>query len=245
MNERDMIRFRPQRAPTFIFLPMLAVCIALGAWQLHRLEWKEDLIARVAEHMQRPIAPLNMALSESMPEDDPLEWRRVTVRGHFIHEGEVYLYARGPHGETGVQVITPFQWDHGLLLVNRGFVPDAKRDPATRVAGQVAGETELTGVIRHSSEGGLFTPSPDLRRRLWFSKDSASMAAATGTRLVVPFFIEADAAPNPGGYPIGGQTIADIPNNHLSYAITWFALALVLLVVYLAYHVKQGRLGRK
>jgi surfeit locus 1 family protein len=237
-----MIRFRPQRIPTLLFVPMLALCVALGVWQLHRLEWKEELIARVTEHMQRPIAPLNMAMSESTPEDDPLEWRRVRLRGHFIHDNEVYLYARGPRSETGVQVITPFQWEHGLLLVNRGFVPDAKRDPATRAAGQVSGDVEIRGVIRHSSEGGLFTPGPDVRRRLWFARDAQSIAGAMRLRLVVPFFIEADATPNPGGYPIGGQTVVDIPNNHLSYAITWFALALVLVVVYLAYHVKQGRL---
>ena len=92
--------------PTLLVAAAVATMIALGVWQLQRLKWKEGLIARVAEHMQRPVAPLGMVLSESMPEDDPLEWRRVSVRGHFIHEGEIFLYARGPHGETGVQVVT-------------------------------------------------------------------------------------------------------------------------------------------
>jgi two-component system sensor histidine kinase UhpB len=93
-----------------------------------------------------------------------------------------------------VQVVTPFIWEtHGAFLVNRGFVPDAKRDPAARVAGQVAGDVEVRGIVRDSSEPGWFTPPPDVKRRLWFSKDVASMAAVAGVTPIVPFFIEADA----------------------------------------------------
>jgi surfeit locus 1 family protein len=241
-----MVRFRPQLVPTLVFLPGLALCIALGVWQLHRLDWKADLIQRMETRLHDAPVPLGMALSESSPEHYHLEWRRVSLRGHFIHGGELYLFARGPNGATGVQVITPFQWgSHGIVLVNRGFVPDAKRDPATRAAGQVLGEIEIRGVVRDSANSGWFTPPPDVRRRLWFARDSKSMVDTVGLKLVVPFFVEVDATPNPGGYPIGGQTIVEIPNNHLSYAITWFALALALAVVYLVYHARQGRLGRR
>jgi surfeit locus 1 family protein len=239
-----MIRFRPLTLPTLIVLPGLALCIGLGWWQVERLEWKTDLIRRIDARMHEAPMPLGMALSTSDPDPNWLDWRRVTVRGRFLHDKEMYVVATGPGGTPGVQVITPFQWEnHGVLLVNRGFVPDAKRDPATRTEGQAAGEVEVTGVVRDSVEPGLFTPAPDLARRLWFSKSADSMARAVGARLVVSFFVEADAAPNRGGYPVGGQTVVDIPNNHLSYAVTWFALALALLAVYLIYHVKQGRLG--
>ena len=143
-------------------------------------------------------------------------------------------------------MITPLDIANGpTILINRGFVPDARRDPATRAVGQVPGETTVTGVVRLSQSPNWFTPPPDTKKRLWFSRTEDSMAAAAGLSPGLPIFVEADATPNPGGYPIGGQTVVDFPNNHLSYAITWFALALALMGVYLVYHAKHGRLTFK
>lgn len=235
-----MIRFRPQLVPSLVVLMGLALTVGLGVWQLQRLEWKTGLIARIDARTHAAPVPLEAALARGL---DDAEWRRVTVRGRFLHQGEMYLVTTGPHGQSGLDVITPFASDNGrLVLVNRGFVPDAKRDPATRPAGQVAGDLAITGIARLSQDPGWFTPAPDPLRRLFFSRTVPAMAAMLGDKTVTPIFVEADATPNPGGYPIGGQTIADVPNNHLPYAITWFALALTLLAVYLVYHVKQGRL---
>jgi surfeit locus 1 family protein len=128
------------------------------------------------------------------------------------------------------------------VLVDRGFVPEVLRDPKTRQAGQVAGEVALTGVLRLPQRPGMFTPAPDPRTRLWFVKDVAKMAAALGVS-VPPILIEADATPNPGGWPLGGRTQTDIPNDHLQYAMTWFGLALSLLAIYLLYHRSRGRLS--
>lgn len=238
-----MIRFQPILAPTLWFLPALALLLGLGVWQVQRLHWKTDLIERVETRMHAPAEPLQTALARGL---DDAEWRYVTVRGRFLNDRELYLFAQGPKGEAGVQVITPFLMANGdAVLVNRGFVPDAKSSPIARAAGQIGGEVEITGVVRLSATPGWFTPPPDTVRWLWFAKTTDSMAAAAAVHLAAPIFVEADATPNPGGYPIGGQTAVDFPNNHLAYAITWFALALALVAVYLVYHARQGRLRFK
>lgn len=231
--------FRPLWGLTIWTVLGLAMLIGLGVWQVERLYWKEDLIARVNTQIHAQPEPLQEAIDGGFENS---EWRHVTVTGRFENDKELYLFAPGPHGEPGVQVITPLQADNGAeVLINRGWVPDARADPATRVQGQIAGETTVTGIVRRSVQPGWFTPDPDYARRRWFSKTAESMAAVLHTE-VLPLFVEADATPNPGGYPIGGQTVVEFPNNHLQYAITWFGLALALMGVYLAYHVRQGRL---
>jgi len=190
--------------------------------------------------MKAPPAPLSEVVAQRGLAD--AEWRHVTVTGHFLHDKEVYLFAPGPKGVPGVQVITPLIEDNGeTILVNRGFVPESLRDPAARAEGQVQGETALTGVLRLSQEPGLFTPAADLKNRLFFVKNVPQIALAMGVS-APPYMIEADAKPNPGGWPSGGQTVVNFPNNHLQYTITWFGLALALIGVYLVYHAHQGRL---
>jgi surfeit locus 1 family protein len=221
-------------------LPAMALMIGLGVWQVQRLHWKEGLIEAVNTRLHADPVPLAAALA--LPPDQR-EYRVVRITGRFLHEKEAYLFTSGPGGARGVQVITPLERADGkTVLIDRGFVPEEKKATASRETGQVAGEVTVTGVLRESQPPGLFTPAPDLKNRLWFSKDAASLAAASGVALAAPVIIEADAAPNPGGWPQGGQTRVDFPNNHLQYAGTWFGLALTLLAVYLVYHYRQGRL---
>jgi surfeit locus 1 family protein len=235
-----MIRFRPLLGPTLWFLLGFAVLAGLGVWQIQRLIEKEALIARVETGMRAAPVPLSEVLRE-----DPAngEYHHVRVTGHFQHQSELYLFSRGPRGAVGVDIVTPLVQQNGqTVLVDRGFVPEVLRDPKTRQAGQVAGEVALTGVLRLPQRPGMFTPAPDPRTRLWFVKDVAKMAAALGVS-VPPILIEADATPNPGGWPLGGRTQPDIPNDHLQYAMTWFGLALSLLAIYLLYHRSRGRLS--
>ncbi|HEX7776586.1 MAG TPA: SURF1 family cytochrome oxidase biogenesis protein, partial [Parvibaculum sp.] len=127
----------------------------------------------------------------------------------------------------------------------RGFVPEARKDPATRKAGEIDGETTLTGVARAPQARGAFDAKDDPARNIWFTRDPVTMAAALKLGNVAPFYVEADATPNAGGLPVGGRTRVNIRNEHLQYAITWFGLALVLVGVYLSYHWSQGRIGRR
>jgi surfeit locus 1 family protein len=212
----------------------------LGVWQIERLHDKEALIASVAAGMRAPPLALAEAL-RSGPQS--AEWHHVRVDGRFLHDKEAYLFAQGPLGAVGVQIVTPLvQSDGTTVLINRGFVPQALKDPDTRIAGQVTGDVALNGVLRLSQGPGMFTPAPDAKARLWFVKNIPEIAAALGVAVQDPIIIEADATPNPGGWPLGGQTIVDFPNNHLQYALTWFGLALALIGVYLVYHRSRGRL---
>jgi len=235
-----MIRFRPLLVPTLWFVPGLLLLVGLGAWQLGRLQEKEALIASITAGMKAPPAPLEQALAQGPAN---AEWHHVEVKGHFLHDKEVYFFAQGMKGAVGVQIITPLVEDDGTtILVNRGFVPDALKDPGSRGAGQVPGEVSLSGVVRVSENPGFFTPKSDPAARLWFVKNVPEMAAFLGVPVKAPIFVEADATPNPGGWPLGGQTNVDVPNDHLQYAITWFGLALALTGVYLVYHHSRGRL---
>ena len=235
-----MIRFRPLLGPTLWFLLGFAVLAGLGFWQIQRLGEKEVLIANIETGMRAAPVSLGDVLRE-----DPAaaEYRHVRVTGRFLHDSELYLFSRGPMGAVGVDIVTPLvEADGQTVLIDRGFVPDALRDPKTRAAGQPAGEVVLTGVLRRSQLPGMFTPAPDRQSRLWFVRDVPDMAAALGL-MVPPILIEADATPNPGGWPLGGRTQTDIPNDHLQYAMTWFGLALALLAIYLLYHRSHGRLS--
>ncbi|HMI95679.1 MAG TPA: SURF1 family protein [Micropepsaceae bacterium] len=235
-----MIRFRPMLIPTLWFLPGLALLVGLGIWQIERLHEKEALIATVQAGISAPPVPLADALARGAAN---AEWRHVRVTGHFLHDKEIYVFSRGPKGAVGVDIVTPLVLkDGGTVLIDRGFVPEALHESKTRQAAQVTGEVSLTGVLRLSQQPGLFTPAPNTDTRLWFVKDVPSMAKTAGV-IVPSLIIEADATPNPGGWPLGGQTRVEFANDHLQYAVTWFGLALALSGVYLFYHRSRGRLG--
>ena len=148
---------------------------------------------------------------------------------------ERYLYAVSD-GRVGWHVITPLETAAGeMVLIDRGFVPAELRDPSSRAAGQIESVTTVTGIARGPDTQRLFTPDNEPGSNRWFWRDLHSMARSMFQQRLIevaPFFIEADATPVPGGWPEGGQTRLDIPNNHLQYAITWFLLAAALLVIY-------------
>jgi len=226
--------------PTLWFLPGLALLVGLGIWQIERLHEKEALIATVQAGISAPPVPLADALARGAAN---AEWRHVRVTGHFLHDKEIYVFSRGPKGAVGGDIDTPLVlMDGGTVLIDRGFVPEALHESKTRQAAQVTGEVSLTGVLRLSQQPGLFTPAPNTDTRLWFVKDVPSMAKTAGV-IVPSLIIEADATPNPGGWPLGGQTRVEFANDHLQYAVTWFGLALALSGVYLFYHRSRGRLG--
>jgi len=229
-----MLSFRPLPAFTAAAATLFAVLLGLGVWQLDRLQWKLALIARVDRNMHAaPIAPGTHVD----------EYRRVALDGRFDNSKEAYAFATDDTGAPVYHVIVPFAVKDGRrFLVDRGIVPKEKLDPATRRAGQLEGDVHVVGIWRTPDAAGAFTPAPDLAHRIWYSRDVTAIAKADRVTLAAPVIVEADAAPNPGGWPKGGQTVVAFRNEHLQYAITWFALAAVLLGVYFAYHVSRKRL---
>jgi surfeit locus 1 family protein len=235
--------FRPYPGMTIACGVLFAILCWLGVWQLERLQWKLALIATVNGHMTA--APVTLDQITAMPADQA-QYRRVTLQGHFDHAKEAYVFTTDATGAPVYHVLTPFVTGGGkTLMVDRGAVPKEKLDPVSRAAGQVSGETSVTGVWRAPDAPGLFTPAPDLAHRIWYARDLASIAAADHLALSAPVVIEADATPNPGGWPKGGQTVVTFRNEHLSYAVTWFGLAAMLLGVWFSYHFSRGHIAFK
>jgi surfeit locus 1 family protein len=237
-----MIRFRPRLAPTLFTIPVVVVLVALGVWQLQRLEWKSRLIAeRATAVAAAPVSP-----PQTLAEARALEFHRLTVEGVFLHDKEILRNAIAAKGDAGFDVLTPLREEGGrIVFVNRGFVPTELKDPATRPTGQLAGTVRVSGLLRvpPDKKPGWFIPDNRPDRNAWFWIDLRAMAAADGLANVAPFYIDADAEPNPGGWPKGGVTPLALPNDHLQYAITWFSLAAALVVIYLVYHSRGGGPG--
>jgi surfeit locus 1 family protein len=238
-----VIRLKPALWPTVVSLPIFVLAMGLGVWQMERREWKHDLLARIAANQAAAPMTLDMLL-----EGDPLrfEYGRTKVAGTFLHDKEFYLAARSLRNKVGLQVVTPLRTDDGrIVLFERGWIAQEQKEPGRREQGQVQGRVELTGIVRRNQERRQFAPENVPERNVWFHVDvplMRQMAGAGSDAKLDAFFLEADATPNPGGVPIGGQTRLDIPDDHLQYAITWFGIALALVGVYLAYHWQNGRL---
>lgn len=222
----------PRRARLFFvsaMLALMAVFIGLGTWQVHRLFWKLDLIARVEAriHADPVPAPAAAEWAAISPEKD--EYRHVTATGTLEHGKSVLVQAVTERG-AGFWLVTPLHLaDSSTIIVNRGFLPAEHRDSAARAASEIiAGPVTLTGLLRISEPGGAFLRSNDPGNDRWYSRDVAAIALAKGLgSSVAPYFIDADATPNPGGFPGGGLTVINFRNSHLVYALTWYALAIM------------------
>jgi surfeit locus 1 family protein len=244
-----MIRLRPALWPTLVSLPILVLSLGLGIWQMERREWKRDILDRIAAN--QAAAPITL---DELLRGDPLrhEYGKVKLGGTFLYDKEFFLAARSLKNTVGQQVVVPLRTDDGrVVLFDRGWIPQERKDPARRVQGQVAGPVEVVGIVRRNQERRQFAPENVPDKNVWFHVDvplMRKMAGAAPEPKLDTFFLDADATPNPGGLPVGGQTRFDIPNDHLQYAITWFLIAVAMAGVYLAYHWENGRLeinGRK
>ncbi|WP_274629782.1 SURF1 family protein [Arvimicrobium flavum] len=213
----------------------LAILLALGTWQVERLQWKEGLLATI--ETRRTSEPLSLPEVEArFAETADVDYQPVRVAGAFLHDREQHFLATWKGG-AGFYVYTPLELADGhVALVNRGFVPYDRKEAATRTEGQVAGEVTVTGLARNPLSGkpSSLVPDNEPAKNVFYWKDLTAMAANAGLdpTKVVPFFIDADATPNPGGLPEGGVTMFDLPNNHLQYAVTWYGLAGALVAVF-------------
>lgn len=244
----------PRSTPALALLALAGVLLfalfaALGAWQIERRAWKLALIERVEARVHA--TPVDVPEPARWPRinaaDD--EYRHVRLAGVFLHERETLVQASTKLG-PGHWVLTPLRTVQGpVVLVNRGFVPAERRERATRSGNEPAGEVRLTGLLRISEPGGGFLRRNDPAADRWFSRDVQAIAAARGLADVAPFFVDEDApAPQPAGaeprWPVGGLTVIVFHNSHLVYALTWFGLALgVLLAAWLV--ARADRTARK
>ena len=217
--------------PSIITIAAAVLLTSLGLWQLERLQWKRALLADIHAGLSAPA----VALPDEITDPTLWNYRRVIVEGRFDHRSELYLNAIGPEGAPGYHVLTPLLRGEAMpVLIDRGWIPLNAKATGKRAAGQMAGPVTVHGIARLPPPVPLLVPAPDLDANLWFAIDLDAMSAAAGLPLA-PLIVEADATPIPGGLPLGGQTRVNLPNNHLTYAITWFSLALAVVVIYVVY----------
>jgi surfeit locus 1 family protein len=205
---------------------------ALGLWQLDRREWKEALLADLELALSPSADALDLASAELLLETR--DYIRVQLKGRFDHSQERYLFAVLER-EAGWHVITPFiTTDRRLVLVNRGFAPDRLKDPRTRPESTLNGDIELSGLLRPKPRAGMFTPANQPARNIWYWADLDALKAS----FELPYSLQPVEgivlALGPGRAPWPQPVPPDpsaIPNNHLQYALTWFALAAALAVM--------------
>lgn len=238
-------RLRGLVAPAIATLIAAALLIALGEWQLRRLAWKEGLLAAVAARVHAP--PVEAPPESDWPKLEPAdyEYRHVRLAGVFDGGKQVLVFRplaepRGRYGGPGYLVMTPLRLASGaIVLVNRGFAPDGVKGAAAM--GLDGGETTVVGLMRASETRNWFTPADDPAAGQWYTRDVAAIARAEGLTRTAPFFVDADAGPDPAALPEGGETILDFPNNHFSYALTWFGMAAALVGVFAAFAASRLR----
>ena len=256
---RNRTRNRTWRSLLLPALLAFAVLIVLGTWQVERKAWKEALIASLTERLAAPPQTLPFAKDWAKLDRAGDEYRRVKFTASFDNAREALVFAaasafRPDVTSPGYWVFTPARLaDGGIVVVNRGFVPDVRRDPKSRPQGQIAEAIEITGALRWPDERHWFTPADDVSHNLWFTRDPAAIAAAKGldkgpdkgpdpgAGAVAPFYVEQEAPTPPGGLPQPGKLVVVLPDNHLQYALTWYGLAAVLAAVLGFWAASSGR----
>lgn len=228
---------------TISTLVAFAILVSLGAWQLQRRDWKHALIERIESRAEAPAKPLDDVLARWQRDSD-IEYMRVEMTGELRTGQEFHIYTIRD-GIAGWRVVSPFESDGRLVMLDRGFVPEPLKDPQARADQPVPHDVfTVTGLARAPGESNFVTPDNEPSRNRWYWRDLESIVAqlpADERRRAAPFFVEAEAGALPGEWPRDGVTQLRLRDKHLSYALTWFGLALTLLGVYGAYIVSRLR----
>jgi len=233
------IDYKSSVKPPYLVLVIPAAAFCLGCWQVQRREWKLNLIAEMDAKTKASPVDLPADLNELQN----MEYRNVKVKGVFEHENEMFISPRqelglqesgdrggmvsSSHG-IGAHVLTPFVVAEGIhkgirIVINRGWVPLKKMDAGTRAQGQVEGEVEVVGVVRHTDKGA-FLGDNDKKSRVWQSRDLYGIAEKLDT---LPVWLDANVRSSVEGGPIGGQTRVNLRNEHMSYIVTWYSLSVL------------------
>jgi surfeit locus 1 family protein len=226
----------------------MASLMALGVWQLQRLAWKQDLLARIAALQSAPAKPIDTVLVAGAKVD----FARVTATCPGLATAPFVTLYSLVDGKAGVRIISTCpltSGPYGSVLVDRGFIADPEGDNATGATTQVlrppvaktVQTAPVTGVLRQPDKATFVTPAP--QGGLWYSRDVPAMAKALGAVNPAPVMLFAETATNPQFAALQPLAVpAEITNRHMEYALTWFGLAAALFGVYVAVIVRGRRI---
>lgn len=243
MPRRMEIRMNNYTRPTplawFFFIGAFCTTMGMGTWQVQRLAWKEALIAEITAAKQE-----NPFTNATLPSDaESLKEKNfwpVELTGTWNHEIEYHLAPRYYKSQLGYHLVEPLILpDKRVVLVNRGWVPAKMKDISLRPHSIGVGKETVTGLIRYGNERNPFTPQNQREKNVWFGRDVQEMAAFYDVKNVLPIMVDQIGEQNPKKLPIPSDGAIHLRNDHLSYIITWYAIALGILIIFILSHKKK------
>ncbi|HEY7243510.1 MAG TPA: SURF1 family protein [Xanthobacteraceae bacterium] len=228
---------RGMAAPIMFAVLSALLFVALGTWQLGRRGEKLALIETLDRRLSA--APVALAARNLWPQLDQGrdEYRRVRFSAAFVPGEEALVYA-GPSPfpsdlpGAGYWVFALARRANGdRVVIDRGYVPEEEKDAKAHTAHPEPANIDMIGVMRWPQARNFFTPADDPARDLWFARDPGAIARAKEWGEVAPFYVELEAPAPPGGLPRPAPARPNLRNAHLQYAITWYGLAAVTIVM--------------
>ena len=207
----------------FVYFIILTL-LSLGFWQIYRLNWKLELIEQIENSLKND--PVELSNIEKK------NYLRIKTSGDIDFDKQIYLYNLNDAGKPGFEVINPIKIGDENYLVNRGWIPFEKKDlPEINLVDQ----NQIVGTLMLQSKSSLFKPENDIEKNYWFTLDREDILKFTGRN-----FSEYVIYLN-GDYKIPKPRVitAKISNNHKKYAITWFSMAISILLIYLYFRKKN------
>lgn len=233
--------------PTVFTAIGLIILIGLGIWQLERRVWKHNLIATLNAELAKPPVALPSRAQWSALKPNSHEFRRVSFAAEILPGQEALVYSAGSALRPDVKgpgywVFAPARLaDGSVVIVDRGFVPPDRKDPASRTQGAPHGVVNIVGIMRWPERSGSFTPAADLKGNVWYARDVKAIVVAKHWLDDAPFYVDQESPVPPGGWPKPGRMVVSLPDNHLQYALTWFGCALALTVIYVRWLMRRRR----
>ena len=224
------VNLKLKRAYLFQLFVIIFVTIfcALGTWQLYRLQWKLELISEITFGLDSSPIEYSNSIEKN--------YQRVSAKGKFNFDKQIYLYSLNENGKPGYDVITPFRTNKNEnVLVNRGWIKkELKNNPI--INKNIEDEQKIIGLLRKIYKPNIFKPDNDLKNNIWFSINLEDLKVTSGERFnEFVIFLEDNQAKT----PIPRKISIDVPNNHLKYAITWYAISISIIVYYLYFRRKK------
>ncbi len=202
----------------------ILVFVALGSWQIIRLNWKNNLILEIENSLKKP--PVKLTKSNQQ------NYLKIKTSGSIDVDKQIYLYNLNDNGTPGFEVINPIIIDNQNYLINRGWIPFEKKGSQDI---NFFDENNIIGVLKLQGRKNIFKPDNDIIENYWFSLNREDILKFTGKEFS-NYIIHLD-----GNYklPQPKKITANISNNHKKYAITWFSLAISILLLYLYFRKKN------
>ena len=242
---KSVIHFRPLLWPSIFTLFSFIILILLGSWQVKRLFWKNEVTTNYTKQFEKEIIYYNKNLKFS----NDFEFRRIRINGKFFHNKETLIIGKTFEGNVGFHLVTPILTnDNKIVLINRGWISEKLKLQKARRFTLIKDEIFIDGIIRKPQKKGYFVPNNDHDGGFWFTIKPSEIKDALGLEkydFEKNFYVDSIRSKNKKTLPIGISGDPNFRNQHLSYAITWYSLAITLIIIYFVFHFKEKRLSIK